>query len=119
MLPGSQLRREPGRLRLLAYSGLATVLGLLLVEGSCRIVEALGPPGALEAASPLGFQQLPVGDLLLPVDGHPGLLRFAPGLIDDSALLVPPAPTASSGWWWWEAAPWAAGPWRAERPSRR
>lgn len=73
-----------------AFSALATVLGLLAVEGVARLVELARPPGPVEARSPLGFQQLPDGDLLVPVEGFSDSWRFAPGLIDDSALLVPP-----------------------------
>lgn len=78
------------RARLLAFSAVALLLFVAGLEGLARAVEALGPPPAGEAASPIGFQQLPDGDLLLPIEGFEPMLRFAPGLIDDGSLIVAP-----------------------------
>lgn len=70
--------------------GVATFLGLAAVEGGCRVLERWLPPGPVEARSAVGFQQLPDTPLLRPIEGFPGWLRPAPGLIDDSSLVIPP-----------------------------
>ena len=81
-------RRSPART--LSYLVLATLLGLVLAELGARVLELVRDPGPVEARSAVGFQQLPAEPLLRPVEGFPGWLQPAPGLIDDSSLVVPP-----------------------------
>ncbi len=81
-------RRSPART--LSFVVLATLLGLFLAELGARVLELVRDPGPVEARSAVGFQQLPAEPLLRPVEGFPGWLQLAPGLIDDSSLVVPP-----------------------------
>lgn len=61
--------------RTLAFSVLATVLGLALLEGGARLVEAAGP-GRVDTRSNLAFQQLPTEPLTARQRGEDGVDRL-------------------------------------------